>query len=493
MNEEFKSRLHDVLDASLALNSLLANLVGAPSPEPRFDGGEAVAEQPPRALAGVSELAFIADPQLTDEQRSLIEQIINVFETGTTAGRYDAISIYPDGPDRIRQITYGRSQTTEYGNLRRLVQMYVDAGGRFADAMRPYLDKIGKRTSPLVDDQNFKSLLKSAGAEDPVMRSAQDSFFDAAYLAPALQWARDNGFLWPLSILVIYDSYIHSGGILPFLRSRFPERPPANGGNEETWIRQYVDVRHAWLTTHSNPSVRPSAYRTRDLQREIAAGNWQLANRPIMANGTPVGSASTMPTPTMAARSLTPAFLDRTSGTSFSEWSELEPEDVSGASPAAPLGIAGTAGDRAILASRILASPNIKLATTHPSGRVDRANARQNVVDTAAGLEANRSSYGGAPGGSVLLDRDMLAGMLALAETYRIHVTEICGGLHGERSRHYAGLGFDVNFINGDHVGASHPKQVEFRRRAAALGATEVLGPGDSGHSTHIHVAWPRR
>ena len=44
-------------------------------------------------------------------------------------GKYGAISIFEDGPNDIRQITYGRSQTTEYGNLRELVQMYVEAGG----------------------------------------------------------------------------------------------------------------------------------------------------------------------------------------------------------------------------------------------------------------------------------------------------------------------------------------------------------------------------
>jgi hypothetical protein len=28
--------------------------------------------------------------------------------------------------------------------------------------------------------------------------------------------------------------------------------------------------------------------------------------------------------------------------------------------------------------------------------------------------------------------------------------------------------------------------------RCRALGATEVLGPGDQGHDDHIHAAWPR-
>jgi hypothetical protein len=55
-----------------------------------------------------------------------------------------AISIFEDGPNDIRQITYGRSQTTEYGNLRELVQMYVEAGGRFSEDFRPFVERFGR-------------------------------------------------------------------------------------------------------------------------------------------------------------------------------------------------------------------------------------------------------------------------------------------------------------------------------------------------------------
>ena len=120
------------------------------------------------------------------------------------------------------------------------------------------------------------------------MRRTQDVFFDRRYFQPALRWAGENGFTRPLSILVIYDSFIHSGRIRTELRSRFPERPPAQGGNEETWTREYVDVRHEWLTRNDNPEVRPSNYRTRDLAREIGRGNWDLSMLPFMANGVPV-------------------------------------------------------------------------------------------------------------------------------------------------------------------------------------------------------------
>jgi hypothetical protein len=38
-----------------------------------------------------------------------------VFETGSVQGDYSIIAIFPDGPSQIEQVTYWRSQTTEYG------------------------------------------------------------------------------------------------------------------------------------------------------------------------------------------------------------------------------------------------------------------------------------------------------------------------------------------------------------------------------------------
>jgi hypothetical protein len=67
-------------------------------------------------------------------QRSLIERVINTIETGSPAGDFSKVTIYADGPHGMRQITYGRAQTTEYGNQRKLVVMHVAAGGQFSAA-----------------------------------------------------------------------------------------------------------------------------------------------------------------------------------------------------------------------------------------------------------------------------------------------------------------------------------------------------------------------
>lgn len=165
-------------------------------------------------------------------------------------------------------------------------------------------------------------------------------------------------------------------------------------------------------------------------------------------------------------------------------WSELEP-------PAAHLE-AEASDTTAALAKRIQQSPKIVLARSHASGIQDNATAFDNIKDTAEGRAAHRSSYGNAPGGVVNLDPRMLRGMLDLAESFSFSVAEFCGGSHNPNSRHYAGCTADINTINGKHVSRDNPSAAAFQQRCRELGATEVLGPGDPGHSTHIHAGWPR-
>jgi len=223
---------------------------------------------------------------LSQDQKRLIERVINTFETGTPDGNYSTISIFNDGPHNIRQITYGRSQTTEYGHLKELVQKYVDAGGTFSEDLRPFLGRIGN--IPLTDNTDFKALLRNAAKQDQVMRDSQDEFFDEAYFAPAIKWADDRGFTLPLSALVIYDSFIHSGSILGVIRSKFAEKPPASGGDEKAWIKAYVNARHNWLANHPRKVVQGTVYRTKCFKNEIQRDNWDLSNVPINANGTNV-------------------------------------------------------------------------------------------------------------------------------------------------------------------------------------------------------------
>ncbi|MEU1789067.1 hypothetical protein ABZ553_25010 [Streptomyces sparsogenes] len=153
------------------------------------------------------------------------------------------------------------------------------------------------------------------------------------------------------------------------------------------------------------------------------------------------------------------------------------------------------AATRPAIAKSILNHRGISLATTHDSGVRDKANAKQNITDTAAGRKARRSHYGTAPGGSVTLNKGMLNAMLKLntVKRFTFRVTEVAGGSHSRGSKHYAGRAFDVGTVNGSRVstgGTGYTKARKFMKACRSYGAVLVLGPGDAGHSTHVHCQW---
>lgn len=149
--------------------------------------------------------------------------------------------------------------------------------------------------------------------------------------------------------------------------------------------------------------------------------------------------------------------------------------------------------ERVRLARQLLNDPRVKMANFHVSGKVDNATALQNMQQAAGGATSALSYYGKAPGGRTMLDARMLRAVQQLAnEGLSIRVTEFAGGSHSSNSRHYLGVAVDIDYINGVKVGYNNPYFRKYMQRARELGATEVLGPGDRNHSSHIHVAWPR-
>ncbi len=226
--------------------------------------------------------------EITPKIKKKIEQVINAFETGSATGNYGAIVKYKDyknphtGELEV-QVTFGRSQTTEFGHLKTLVSDYVAQHGTFANILQPYISRVGQKPS-LASDALFCDTLKKAGKTDPIMQQCQDGLFEEKYYRPAFNWFSNNGFTLPLSMLVVYDSFIHSGTVLPFLRKRFNVNTPATGGDEKEWIKSYVQVRHEWLRTHSNPILRNTIYRMQCFKDTIEIDNWSLS-APIKANG----------------------------------------------------------------------------------------------------------------------------------------------------------------------------------------------------------------
>lgn len=146
-----------------------------------------------------------------------------------------------------------------------------------------------------------------------------------------------------------------------------------------------------------------------------------------------------------------------------------------------------------LLAKRILHHGGaISLYNRQVSGRNDGADASSNIRAVSQKQSARNSCYGNAPCGRTRLDARMLQAMVILRQVYgySFRVTSMAGGSHSAGSRHYRGVAFDVDTINGSSVRGNRTLARQFMQACRTLGATEVLGPGNRGHSGHVHCAW---
>ncbi len=154
-----------------------------------------------------------------------------------------------------------------------------------------------------------------------------------------------------------------------------------------------------------------------------------------------------------------------------------------------------TGGSRAELARQLLDSPDTVFLRSHVSGNNHYAStAGGNIESTSRGEAAALSPWGDAyqrGQRTVVLNLTMLQALVKLdtQKGFSYRVTSIAGGDHSSNSRHYKGRGVDFDTINGRRVG-SGAAHSSFMAACRDLGATEVLGPGDDGHSTHVHCGW---
>jgi chitosanase len=219
----------------------------------------------------------------TPEQRRAINGVLSIFETGRmpTAASYSTCTILPDGAG----ISYGTHQSTDRaGSLDAIVKRYIELGGVHAAALQPYLPYFAANESaaePPKGPWSAKTravidILKAAGA-DPKMQQAQEEVFDRDYFMPAVNHANQIGLTKALSLLVVYDTCIHSGpGGVTMIRNMFAAKSPANGGTEAEWVKAYLNARRNWLGTHKMTILHGTVYRMDALLALITAGNWDL-------------------------------------------------------------------------------------------------------------------------------------------------------------------------------------------------------------------------
>lgn len=217
---------------------------------------------------------------------ALIRRVLSVAETGEPEWDPAAVYVYGDGNDGRKQCTLSIGFTADGGNLLKVLKRYMADDGLYSDRLVPYISLL-KAGDPGISS-DFVSLLKQIGRDDPLMMTVQEIMFDQLYLGPAFDWALKYGFGFPLSYLVIADSFLHSGSMLSFLINRFEEKKPSDDGDEEDWISAYAETRRNWLTNHSNKVLRNTVYRCNCYLTEMSRNNWGLEQTPIVMHGTEV-------------------------------------------------------------------------------------------------------------------------------------------------------------------------------------------------------------
>jgi hypothetical protein len=77
---------------------------------------------------------------------------------------------------------------------------------------------------------------------------------------------------------------LQSGEVPPFLRDQFAAVPPAQGGDERTWITEHLAARNNWLLNSGDTDLENSAYRTEGYSGLIENNDWDLTST-INMNG----------------------------------------------------------------------------------------------------------------------------------------------------------------------------------------------------------------
>ncbi len=211
--------------------------------------------------------------------------ILNAFERDDAKQETERgkIYIYRDGPNKTKQVTLDRGYV-ESGSLWNVFEQYKKNGGANANKLLSYKNQKGKQTLP--NDKEFLKLIIDSAKNDKDFQDAEDKVFDELYWNKGVEYFSRGGFQENLSLAVIQDSILHSGGMLKFLTNKFPEKRPIDGGDEKKWIKAYLIARLNWLS-NAGDLLDNTIYRPQFFLREIKRGNWNF-ELPLVANGTKI-------------------------------------------------------------------------------------------------------------------------------------------------------------------------------------------------------------
>jgi hypothetical protein len=208
---------------------------------------------------------------LSETQIRAAMAIVHVFEVATASGGFHRIGkIHGDNGG----ISYGVFQfSINSGNLGSILTAYVSSPeARYAAQTAPFAARASNRDARLNDDLHFEQALKQIGF-DPVMQRIQIAYGLQEFGLLAANRFRDLGLKTALGYGVMLDSAVHGAytKVVQGVRSR----KPALGGDEKTWVADYLSTRRGWLT-RQGPPLLCTVYRIDTFRRLIEKNNWSL-------------------------------------------------------------------------------------------------------------------------------------------------------------------------------------------------------------------------
>ena len=219
-------------------------------------------------------------------ERDTIEQIVKIEETGVASGDYGAIS--SDGA----KMEYGAYQFSRAsGQLQGVLRSYIQMEGadpKSVGVLKSYLHTL-ESGAPLTGDHVFTDALRQA-AKDPMMKKAQDAYFERTYLIPAVADASKMGLRSPLAAAVLVDLKTNGGYDSVVAAAKKAVPTIASADDEKKFIGALLDARDARYKALAAKAdlgryLKTWMARDKDFRDILASGNTDLSGEVKLANG----------------------------------------------------------------------------------------------------------------------------------------------------------------------------------------------------------------
>lgn len=243
-------------------------------------------------------------PQLTDEQRDTINQLVSVLMHDTPVLQYDRVVDQHDG----RGYVMGRGDfATADGAALLVVDSYeaAEPGNPLVGFLPRLRTLASTRSSETTDLPEFAAAWRLA-SRDAAFRRAQDEAMSRFFFTPAVNAAAAAGVDSPLAVAILFDTAVQHGTgtgadsfaeVLRRTRDR-AAGTPRDGVDPRQWLETLLGVRAEMLADPAeagHAQMWPHTLGRVDALRTLLAQGREMLSAPVVVN--PYGTAHLLSPP----------------------------------------------------------------------------------------------------------------------------------------------------------------------------------------------------